>query len=160
MVAAAYPTNVPRHSTAIQMLSGGRKSPGTQRPRVCLWLSSSGSTSSWSVTSLPGNSKAKPPLKLGWAWPPLTRDPNPGMHGHRAAEDASRGHGHQVATEEEAEAYVTTRARGQQAHAACSFWPLDEFHDFHVRAPGSVGSSSWIMSSRDGWGHAPPAWAR
>lgn len=36
MVAAAYPTNVPRHSTAIQMLSGGRKSPLWYPEATCL----------------------------------------------------------------------------------------------------------------------------
>lgn len=59
------------------MLSGGRKSPlGAQSPRVCLWLSSSDwfhillvyPVPSWKLQT------QKPPLKLGWAWPPLTRD--------------------------------------------------------------------------------------
>ena len=77
VVAAAYPSNVPRHTTAIQRLLGGRKSAlGTQRPRVCLWLSFAHWSHILLVYHIPSwkLQTQKPPLKLGWARLPLTRD--------------------------------------------------------------------------------------
>ena len=94
-------------------------------------------------------------LEAGLGPAPTHQGPNPGMHGHRATEDASRGHGHHVAAEEEAEAYVTTRARGQQAHAAAlGFLALDEFHDFHVGPQVQLAALQLDHELRDGWGHA------
>lgn len=76
----------------------------------------------------------EPPPKLGLAQAPTHLGPNPGIQGYGAAEGASLGCGHHVATEEEAEAHVTLRARGQHAHtAALGCVALDEFHGVGVR---------------------------
>ena len=94
-------------------------------------------------------------LEAGLSPAPTHQGPSAETQGYSAAEDASRGHGHHVATEEEAEAHVTTRARGQQAHtAALGCLALDEFHDFHVRPQIQLAAVQLDRELRDRWGHA------
>ncbi|XP_025769629.1 endoglin [Puma concolor] len=77
------------------------------------------------------------------------------ISGYGAAEGASRGCGHHVATEEEAEAHVTTRARGQQAYtAALGYLALDELHGVRVRPQIQLAAVQLEHELRDRWGHA------
>ena len=147
MVAAAQPTREKtQHSCGV----------AEKMPHACLGpcLLPAGPTSFWAIASLE-TPDPEVALEAGPGPGPTHQGPSPGTQGYGAAEDARRGHGHYVATEEEAEAHVPTRARGQQAHtAALGFLVLDEVHHFHVRPQIQLAAVQLGHELRDGGGHA------
>lgn len=109
----------------------------------------------WAVTSLPGNPGPKATLEAELGSGSTHQGPSPRAQGYGAAEGASCGCGHHVATEEEAEAHVTTRAWGQQAYtAALGYLALDELHGVRVRPQIQLAAVQLEHELRDRWGHA------
>lgn len=102
----------------------------------------------------------KPPdrkatLDIGPGSGPTHQRRRPKTQGYGAAEGASLGCGHHVATEEEAEPHVTMRAWGQQAHtAALGCIALDEFHSVCLRPQIQLAAVQFEHELRDPWGHA------